>query len=882
MLLCFPDVYEVGMSHMGTRILYEILSNEEGLLADRCMMPWTDAIEQLRARDLPLVSLEHTRPLVDFDVVGFSLQSELSYTNVLAMLDLGRLPRHAAEREEGSPMVLGGGPNATHPEPLAPFFDAFFVGEAEALLPELLRTWVRLREDGVPRLERLRRMAGPYHLYVPALYERELDRTSGLEVVSGPASDERGLPSPVQRTFVDDLDAHPFPATGPEPLAEAVFDRAGVEIARGCTEGCRFCQAGMIYRPARERSPSSVLETMRASVEVAGHDEVSLTSLSTADYSAIVPLVDRVAASFREDRVALSVSSLRAYGLPARTLDSLREVRAAGLTFAPEAGTQRLRDVINKNVSEEELLDTAERVFERGWRRLKLYFMVGLPTETDEDLAAIVDVARRVRGIGRRLAGPKASVNVTVAVHVPKPHTPFQWCAMDSLEESARKRAMLRQEAKALRLELRTHGAEPSVVEGVLARGDHRVAAALEVAYELGCILDGWDEHFSFDRWQAAFEAAGIDPSTYLREIAVEARLPWDHIDVGLAEGFLAKEHRRALAGRFSPPCAKPFGGEGRTASGHHDNLRDHVSDERKLVCYDCGLECDLDAMRGQRADSLRQLDAIEPAPPPPAPAEPPPGKPGRRRPRNAPPERAPQGPTARLRLRYERLAPAHLVGHLDTARRIPRILRRAGIRPAYSQGFRPHPALTLGPPLPVGVESRAEVLDAGVLESGLGPISKIPERLNASSPPGIRFLSAERLDDGARTVSRAALAMETLVFVEQPLDAELSLVGLEERLCGAVQAFTSADTYEVEVLRKKGAAVRDARAEVLEIALDEREREQHRWAPPARHVAAVRVLQRLKPNPSVRPDEIVRALLGEDAASVETRCLRTRIELKA
>src|SRR5262249_12984876 len=376
-VLAFPDVYEIGMSHLGTEILYSLMNKHPRLLCERAFTPWLDMEAALRARGLPLVTLESARPLSDFDVIGISLQYELTYTNVLTLLDLGGVPLRAAEREPEHPLVLGGGPTSSHPEPLAPFFDAFFVGEAEEELPGLVLEWAAMRRAGRARLDALADLAARYPLYVPALYETEVDRVSELVVVGAPR-DPRA-PRRVRRGFVADLNAFPFPSDSPVPYAEAVFDRAAIEIARGCTEGCRFCQAGMLYRPVRERSPGSIVETLVGQIEKGGYDETSLTSLSTADYSCITPLVKTVMAKLRARKVALGVSSLRAYGLNEDLLDEMASVRATGLTFAPEAGTQRMRDVVNKNVTEEHIATSAERVFRRGWNRLKLYFMIGLP-----------------------------------------------------------------------------------------------------------------------------------------------------------------------------------------------------------------------------------------------------------------------------------------------------------------------------------------------------------------------------------------------------------------------------------------------------------------------------------------------------------------------
>ena len=538
--LLFPDVYEIGMSHLGSRILYHALNEREGIACERAFAPWPDMEQALRDEGEPLFSLETKRPLGAFDILGFSLLYEMCYTNILQMLDLAGVPFYARERGEDAPLVVCGGPCACNPEPIAPFMDAVLIGDGEEMVLELAEACRRAKAEGRDKASLLRELSLLRGFYVPSVHQK------GDVVV---------------RRIVRDLDKAPFTGRPIVPYLGIVHDRVALEVMRGCTRGCRFCQAGYIYRPVRERRSETLLRQAHEQIGCTGYDEVSLLSLSTGDYSEVHTLVPAIIGEMEQRKVSVALPSLRVDSELANDLAVMRTVRKAGLTFAPEAGTQRLRDVINKNVTEDDIFRATQDAFSAGWNGVKLYFMIGLPTETDEDVLGIAELARKISAqfyaLPKDKRGKGLRMNVSVSTFVPKPFTAFQWCGQLPVEEIKRRQELIRMSLKGVRgAELHCHFSQLSVLEAAFSRGDSRLAAVLENAYRGGCRFDAWTEHFRPDVWRAAFAAQGLSEETYAqRAFEPNEELPWDFVDTLVTKAFLWQEYERAVLGETTPDC---------------------------------------------------------------------------------------------------------------------------------------------------------------------------------------------------------------------------------------------------------------------------------------------------------------------------------------
>ena len=554
---CFPDSYEVGMSHLGIKILYDIINKQPWALCERAFMPWPDMADGLRRENLPLFSLESRQPLSCFDIVGFTLQYEMCYTNILEMLDLADIPIYSADRKDG-PIIMAGGPCAYNPEPLAPFIDVFQIGDGEEMMLEAITCVRNCKAAGKSRLETLRALAGIEGIYVPAFYEASYneDGTLASFVPTDPCA-----PAVVRRCVVTDLDHASYPSAFIVPYTEAIHDRIVLEIMRGCTRGCRFCQAGMLYRPVRERSVETLLRQADELENATGYEEISLSSLSSGDYTHLTELVTALIERYKDKKVSVSLPSMRLDSIVKQSLEETQKIRKSGLTLAPEAGTQRLRDVINKGVTEDDLIRAVKDAFETGWSTVKLYFMIGLPTETEEDLAGIGVLARDV--INTYFSVPKSvrakglRVTCSASTFVPKAFTPFQWQGQDEYDTIIRKQKDLADILHQVKgVNFNWHEPELSMLEACFARGDRRMADVLYQAWKMGCRMDAWSEYLRFDQWLEAFKACGLDPAFYANRMRGEKELlPWDFIDAGVTKAYLWREWQHALKGETTPDC---------------------------------------------------------------------------------------------------------------------------------------------------------------------------------------------------------------------------------------------------------------------------------------------------------------------------------------
>jgi len=704
--LAFPDAYEIGMSYLGQKILYDLVNARPGWLAERVFAPWPDFEAELRRRGLPLTTLENGLPLAGLDVLGFSLLYELNNTNILTILDLGRIPRRSSERDDHHPLVIGGGPAAFNPEPVAPFFDLFLVGDGEEGFPELLERISLLRAERTPRDRLLRDLAGIEGVYVPSLYEET--RTDGRGfVVPRPAA---GAPSFVRKRVLRSFARSPFPSDIVVPNLQAVFDRVAVEVARGCPHKCRFCQAASVYAPYRAKDPDYVVAKVFESCRSTGYEDASLFSLSVGDYPYLGETVKTLMDGLGPDRISLSLSSLRPKGLSTDIIKNIVKVRKTGFTLVPEAGSERLRGVINKNLREEDLLEAAAGAFREGWKLLKLYFMIGLPTETPEDLDEMLGLVERLSALGRGILGSPPRIHMSVSSFIPKPHTPLQWAGMEAAETLAGKQRFLRAGLRRLRnVELKDHPVENSVLEAVFSRGDRRLAGVLERAWASGCRFDGWRDHFRFPLWTRAFEDSGIALGEYLGEIPLDVPLPWDHLRTGVRRAFLEAEYGRGLSGERTPSCFETDCGRCRGCD------------------YAAALERSFSARIGAERLSLPDLGT-------------------------------PAGRVRRYLAFFAKSGTARFISHNDLLNLLQRVFKRAGLRVEYSQGFHPKMLMSFAPALPLGMTAAREPFE---FRSSFDlPEGEFLSAMNGKSPAGLEFLGLREVGPDAASFAASIRGM--------------------------------------------------------------------------------------------------------------------------
>lgn len=741
-LLAFPDTYEVGMSHLGLQILYSILNEIPYVTAERCFAPWPDREKQLREGNIPLTSLESQKPLTDFDIVGFSLQYELSYTNMLNMLDLGGLPLARKEREDGHPLIIAGGPCCFNPAPLADFIDAFVIGEGEEVVGEIMSAIRAGKKNSLSRNNLIKELAKVPGIYVPAVH---------------------GKDQIIKKRNVVDLNLWKHPVRPIVPLMQTIHDRITLEIARGCTRGCRFCQAGMLWRPYRERNTFLLMEMAERMLQETGHEEISLLSLSSGDYSCIEPLVQNLMNRYHSRRVALALPSLRVESLNTTLMEEIKRTRKTSFTLAPEAGTDKMRLIINKGNTSEDLLSTVDKIFAAGWKSIKLYFMLGLPNETKEDWEGIVNLGYEAL----RAANNRGQVTISLSTFVPKPHTPFQWQRQISLEETYERQDFIRKRIKNRNLSVKWHDAKMSLLEGIFSRGNESAGVLLEAAFRKGCRFDGWTEILRFDLWQEAMTEAGIKPEDFTRERKIDERLPWDNIDCGVTREFLLEEKQK---------------------SGNHTA----TDDCRFSDCQNCGV-CDFSTTKNIFA-AKDEIKTVQPSSPVPDIAI---------------------GAEKKYRLTFSKIGHSRFLSHLEISQALVRALRRSSLTLAYSFGYHPHPKISFATATAVGMGSRQEYADITAQEY-LSDLNLLKSEINSALPEGIEILEISKLSAAEKAIAQMLKGFEYELYLPDTIDSS-RLKAMEEN----IKNFLEASEFKIQKISKGKTVIKDIRPFVQSLILD-------------------------------------------------------------